>query len=216
MTDRPCRARAARDVRARSAAAALVLILAAPTPATAEAPQRSGSRPDVWMVGDSVTAYAETALRSRLAETVDGRVEIDAEIGRNVVVLDDLVRDELSRARRPRTMVLALGANPADSWHRRDFRRVVDSIPRTISVVLVTVFRNHNYASPAIRRQMADYSRWMRSIAATRSNVCVAPWRGTVRGHAAEYLLDGAHPNERGAAVLADLVADTVRRCASS
>ena len=201
-------------MRVRAGAAALTLVLAGPLSAAPAEARRPSARPAVWMVGDSVTAYAEGALSSRLAESVDGRVEIDAENGRNVQVLDDMVRDELARARRPRTMVLALGTNPAADWGRRDFRRVVDSIPHTISVVLVTVFRTDVYASRAMRRRLADYSRWMRHLAATAENVCVAPWRGTVRGHTDEYLFDGVHPNEVGIEVLADLVADAVVRCA--
>lgn len=201
-------------MRARSWTAALLLVAVSGWATPAEAQESKGG-PAVWMVGDSVTAYAEAALSYRLAESVDGRVEIDAESGRNVVVLDDMVRDELDRARRPRTMVLALGANPADDWTRRDYREVVDSIPSSISVVLVTVFRTYEAAPGTIRQQMADYSRWMRAIAATRDNVCIAPWRGTVRGHADEYLIDGVHPNQVGADVMAGLVADAVVQCTS-
>lgn len=169
----------------------------------------------MWMVGDSVTVYSEAALSSRLAEAVDGRVEIDAENGRNVVVLDDMVQDELARAR-PRTMVLALGANPASEWRRRDLRQVVDSIPAGIAIVLVTVYRHDAYGTRAVRQLLADYSHWMRAIADRRDNVCIAPWRGTVRQHATEYLIDGAHPNETGAAVLAGLVTDAVVECTTT
>jgi hypothetical protein len=167
-------------------------------------------RPAVWVVGDSVTVYAEGALRSRLASTVAGSVEVDAEIGRNIALLDDLVRQRLARTSPPRTMVLALGTNPAAGWTLSDYRRVVDSIPDSITVVLVTVFRSPGTVPGSVLRRMDDYSRWMRSIARSRDNVRLAPWRGRVSGHDTRYLLDGVHPNRRGARLFADLVAEAV------
>jgi hypothetical protein len=110
-------------------------------------------------------------------------------------------------------MVLALGTNPDAGWTLTDYRRVVDSIPDSVTVVLVTVFRSRGTASASVLGRMDDYSRWMRSIASQRDNVCVAPWRGRVTGHANRFLVDGVHPNQRGAAVFADVVADAVAQC---
>ena len=186
-----------------------VTLIPSSAPAVASTPARAA----VWVVGDSVTVYAEDALRSRLATAVEGRVSIDAEVGRNVVLLDDLVRRQLARTGSPRTMVLALGTNPDADWTRHDYRRVVDSIPDSVTVVLVTVFRSDGTASAAVVEEMRDYSRWMRILAASRDNVCLAPWRARVRAHPGRYLLDGVHPNQRGARVLADLVADAVAQC---
>jgi len=197
----------------RACAAALLLLATALAPAPASARETKTVRPAIWVVGDSVTVYSEDALRSRLEASADGRVEIDAEIGRNVVTLDDLVHQQVARTGRPRTMVLALGTNPDERWTLTDYRRVVDSIPDSVTVVLVTVFRSRGTVPASVLRQMDDYSRWMRSLAADRDNVCVAPWRGRVRGHADRYLLDGVHPNQRGAAVFADAVADAVLQC---
>lgn len=201
-------------VRIRCACAGAVLLLASTLlPSSASAVEARAPRPAVWVVGDSVTVYSEDALRSRLAATVRGRIEIDAEIGRNVQRLDDLVRRQLSRTNRPRTLVLALGTNAHPDWTSRDFRRVLDSIPDSITVVLVTVYRSRGTVSASVVRQLDDYSRWMRSLAAARDNVCLAPWRGRVRTHPGRYLLDGVHPNQRGAAVFADVVADAVAQC---
>jgi hypothetical protein len=204
-------------MRIRCACASAVLLLAttlAPSPASAV--QARPARPAVWVVGDSVTVYAADTLRSRLSAALDGRVEVDAEIGRNVVELDDLVRQQLAQSRRPGTMVLALGTNADQGWTLRDYRRVVDSIPDSTAVVLVTVFRSRGSASATVLQQMDDYSRSMRILAASRDNVCLAPWRSRVRTHDHGYLLDGVHPNQRGARVFADVVADAVAQCAAS
>lgn len=201
-------------VRIRSACAGAMLLLASTlVPSSASAVEAREPRPAVWVVGDSVTVYAADALRSRLAATMAGRIEVDAEIGRSVDLLDDLVRQQLARTGRPRTMVLALGTNSEVGWTLSDFRRVVDSIPDSITVVFVTVFRSRGTVPASVLRQLADYSRWMRSIARTRDNVCLARWRGRVSGRGARYLLDGVHPNQRGARVFADVVTKAVARC---
>jgi lysophospholipase L1-like esterase len=201
-------------VRIRSACAGALLLLASTlVPSSASALEPRAPRPAVWVVGDSVTVYAAGALRSRLSSTVEGRIEIDAEIGRNVDLLDDLVRQQLARTDRPRAMVLALGTNPDAGWTLSDYRRVVDSIPDSITVVLVTVFRSRGTVPASVLHQLDDYSRWMRSIARTRDNVCVAPWRGRVSGRGEHYLLDGVHPNRRGSRLLADVVAEAVAQC---
>jgi hypothetical protein len=196
----------------RAWAGALLLVAAAVVPTSASAREARIVRPAVWVVGDSVTVFSQDALRSRLETSMEGRVEIDAEMGRNVVMLDDLVTQQLARAR-PRTMVLALGTNPDPSWTLKDYRRVVDSIPASITVVLVTVFRSRGSTAEAVVQQMDDYSRWMRTLAASRDNVCFARWRGRVSGRGERYLLDGVHPNQRGARVFADTVAEAVARC---
>jgi len=198
----------------RAALAATLLLLLPVTVVQASAGEAAPARPAVWVVGDSVTVYAADALRSRLASTLEGRVEIDAEIGRNVVVLDDLVRQRLAGADLPRTMVLALGTNPAAGWTQRDYRRVLDRIPDSVAVVLVTVFRTRGTAAGAVVEQMGDYSRWMRALAASHDNVCLAPWRARVRAQPGRYLLDGVHPNVRGDGLFADVVSDAVGRCA--
>lgn len=201
-------------MRIRSAGVGLLLLAATLAPSSASAREQEPARAAVWVVGDSVTAYAEGALRSRLETTVQGRVEIDAEIGRNVVTLDDLVSQQLARTGRPRTMVLALGTNPDPDWTLKDYRRVLDSIPDSITVVVVTVFRSRGTVAASTLRQMENYSRWLRSLAASQpDNVCVAPWRGRVTGHDDLYLLDGVHPNQRGARVFADTVTQAVERC---
>jgi len=198
-----------------AAAGSLLLAGLVPSPAFGTAQPRAGHRPAVWVVGDSVTVFSEGPVRSALRAAADGQVEIDAESGRNVLLLDDLVRQQLVRDRLPRTMVLALGTNPDPSWTRNDFRRVVDSIPDSVSVVLVTVYRAPGTAPAWVLRSMADYSRWMQELAAGRDDVCLAPWRARVKPRAERLTLDGVHPNSRGADVFARVVAEAVQRCAT-
>jgi hypothetical protein len=200
----------------RTCVAALALLVAGlgAIPA-AQAQPSADRRTAVWVVGDSVTVYSEVALRAQLASTVDGRVEVNAVSGRNVVELDDLVRSRLAQGTWPRTMVLALGTNPDPVWTRSDYRRVLDSIPDSISVVLVTVYRAPGTAPAAVLRELASYSRWMRQLAGSRANVCLAPWRARAQQHPERYTLDGVHPNDRGADVFADLVTAAVAGCGS-
>jgi hypothetical protein len=201
-------------MRIRGACAGGLLLLATTlVPSSASALELKAQRPAVWAVGDSVTVYSADALRSRLSATLDGPIRIDAEIGRNVDQLDDLVRQQLARGRRPKTMVLALGTNPDPGWTLVDYRRVVDAIPDSVTVVLVTVFRSRGTASAPVLQQMNDYSRWMRRIARSRDNVCLAPWRSRVRAHPGRYLRDGVHPNDRGARAFADVIAGATAQC---
>jgi len=201
-------------MRRRTCVAALTVLVAGlgATP-SAQAQQTADRRTAVWVVGDSVTVYSEAALRGQLASTVGGRVEVNAVSGRNVTELDNLVRSRLAQGSRPRAMVLALGTNPHPEWTRSDYRRVLDSIPDSITVVLVTVYRQPGTAPAGVVRELARYSRWVRELAGSRENVCVAPWRARVQHHAEQYTLDGVHPNDRGANVFADLVTAAVVRC---
>jgi lysophospholipase L1-like esterase len=203
-------------MRRRGCVAALAVLVAGlgATP-PAHARPTDDRRAAVWVVGDSVTVYSEPALRARLASTVDGRVEVNAVSGRNVSELDNLVRSRLAQGSRPRAMVLALGTNPDPVWTRSDYRRVLDSIPDSITVVLVTVYRQPGTAPAGVVRELARYSRWVRELAGSRENVCVAPWRARVQHRPERYTLDGMHPNDRGANVFADLVAAAVVRCSN-
>ncbi len=164
-----------------------------------------------WVVGDSLTILAGSALRRRLASLV-GEVEIDAVTGRPVAELDNLVKARLARGARPDVMVLALGTNPSPGWDRDDYARVVDTIPADVAVVLVTVYRSDECSLPATVRTMQHYSRSMRSVAAVRANVSTAPWRSAAAQHPGRLLVDCAHQTVRGARVWAWLVAQAVDR----
>jgi lysophospholipase L1-like esterase len=195
------------------------LVSASVDPSAASPPQQGTSTSvvasprDAWVVGDSITYRSHAALRSRLRRSVDGPITIAGRGGRKVSRLDDLVAAELRRPGTPDIMVLALGTNPDRDWRRSDLDKTVDAIPDGTEVVLVTVFRTWRNAGEVVARRLGAYSRWMRSLAASRANVCVADWRATVSGHAPELLVDGVHPTSRGQRVWARVIGAAVDSC---
>lgn len=195
---------------------ALVLVVAAVlgAPPSVSATEASRSRPrTAWVVGDSITYLGTTTLRTRLRQNISGSIRIDGVPGRSVADLDNLVAAELRSGTAPDVMVLALGTNPSPTWRRVDYERVVDSIPDTTAVVLVTVYRTRASMGTVVARRMGAYSKWMREIAASRSNVCIAKWRAAVEPTPGRLLFDGVHPNEEGQRVWAGLLAAAAERC---
>jgi lysophospholipase L1-like esterase len=184
-------------------------VLAGPMPASAE--EQAGS---VWVAGDSITARSKARLRDRLRRSVRHAVYIDGVGGRNVTALDELVSQRLRRGATD-VMVLALGTNSSPSWTKDDYLGAVNAIPASTTVVLVTVYKSRAAAtaSPAVLRRMASYSRWMREIAAARSNVCVADWRKAASREPRRLLEDGVHPSAAGKAVWVRLVGSAVDSC---
>ena len=168
---------------------------------------------DLWVVGDSITYLSASTLLPRLESTVTGDVTIDGLGGRPVANLDDLVKKELASRHPPAVMVLALGTNPSPGWGFGDYQRVVDSIPDETVVVLVTVYRTPRAGDAGTRRILGKYSRWMRSIARDRSNVCLADWRATARRHPGALLVDGVHPTARGERIWSSTIRRAVERC---
>ncbi|HET6940454.1 MAG TPA: SGNH/GDSL hydrolase family protein [Nocardioides sp.] len=198
------------------AAAALIAVVIGAMGASppGSASERFDTGPSTaWVVGDSITYQGEETLRQELRADVSGSISIDGVPGRSVADLDDLVASELTTEADPDVMVLALGSNPSPVWRRGDYRSVVESIPDTTVVVLVTVYRTDVSEGPVVARRMAAYSRWMREIAAGRSNVCLAKWRAAVKPDPQRLLFDGVHPNDQGQQVWAGLIRSAVERC---
>lgn len=188
---------------------------AAPTgPSATVATRSTDKRPrTVWVAGDSITARSEGRLRERLKRSVRMTVYIDGVGGRMVSTLDNLVSKRVQQGATD-VMVLALGTNSTRSWTKADYARTVDAIPTSTSVVLVTVFKTRSATTPAKFRRMAAYSKWMRSIASTRSNVCVADWRRKAARRPDRLLSDGIHPSPAGTTVWVRLIGSTVDECA--
>lgn len=161
-----------------------------------------------WIVGDSITVQSSPGFLAAeppeqptaTAWTVDGKN------GRHLYQLPALVKARLATGQRTGTMVLALGTN--DRWPgettptltRTQYVRAVDSIPRTVKVVLVTPYRHAPVVGTWQANRMAEITRWQKDLDKYRPNVTIASYRYRIeKDGAARYLLaDGVHPHDAG------------------
>jgi endonuclease YncB( thermonuclease family) len=153
----------------------------------------SPSRPNVLMVGDSITYRGRGTLLGK------HRWEVSAVPGRNVETLPCYLADRLRSHAPLDVVIVALGTNATTWWTYEDYRDALTLLPRRTRVVFVTTYRDPvTYSDTAMpyrgRASVQEtYSRWMRTIASWRPGTCVADWRGYVQAHPTA-APDGVHP----------------------
>lgn len=161
-----------------------------------------------YMVGDSMTARSAKQIRVLRPDW-----DVDGVGGRQAARLVPLVRDHVNRAAGPSSeVVIALGSNEMGA-SAATYRRAVDLLPASTTVVLVTVYRDPRVFGQDRDDRLARISRWMRVLAERRSNVCVADWRAAALRFGDLVISDGVHPNALGKRVFAALVVAAMDTC---
>lgn len=161
--------------------------------------------PSTYMIGDSMTAWSEDSIRS------DWRV--NAVRGRHAVKMRPLIRRHVNSNAGPADqVVIALGSN-GHNFTRARYRRTINMLPRSTKIVLVTTYRDPKVFGAHRAARMAKISKWKRTFAKRRGNVCVAEWRGAAMKHGDAILADGVHPNPKGQRIFARRVARAMNNC---
>ena len=173
--------------------------------------RRDGSRPRVYVVGDSITAGATSGLQA-----LRPNWDIDGEPGRRVATLPSHLRRILDETPSPACVVIALGTNASPEWSKDSYADAIRMLPAATEVRLVTTYRSPKrwgterpwYQQAWIQ---AHYSRWMNELAEEMPNVSVVRWRLRVKRQP-RLLQDGVHPTARGKDVWANMIAQAPRK----
>lgn len=179
--------------------------------ATTLALHRTGTQ--TLVIGDSLTYFGtDDLLEAHPQWTVDGIR------GSELTTFDARYATYLETHRVPDRIVIALGTNEAGATLEL-YQQIVDEIPSTTRVVLVTTVCNPdqvvvppkvNNCDQARADQLGVITEWMRAVAEPRPDTCLVPWRQRVRNHL-DLLTDGVHQtNPVGRQIWADMVTANV------
>jgi len=170
-----------------------------------------------YLTGDSITYWSAPSI-----EALRPGWNIEGVPGRQVQSLALQVEQILAADPSPRAIIVELGTNTA-GWadYRALYAEALAPVPAATKIILVTPYRDPVKFSrdsdyPENRKAYHQYhaAKAMRALVAARPRTCIARWR-YLAGHRPWLLHDGIHPTMRGRAVLAELLAKTVRGCAS-
>ncbi len=139
------------------------------------------------VIGDSLTARGEAALRGRVAD-----LDVDAVRGSNVLTLHDRIRAWRDRHGQPTSLTVALGTNSHASVDKHFYVSALWLVWRRVPVVLVTPFVVPDLVEPQIAARVASYAGWLREIGAERPRTYVADW-AEVAQRRPDLLQDWAH-----------------------
>jgi hypothetical protein len=183
---------------AASPAVSLPPVSASVPPTTG--PASSASPPpltaDVFAIGDSVLLGAAPELGRAL-----GKVEIDAEIGRQMEDALKLLDDRRAAHRLPDVVIVHLGNNgPVTSREVHELFDVLDGVPH---VIVLTVRISDDFE--------AHNNRIFTQIARDHPNVTLVDWHAISDGRNDLFWKDGEHLRPEGADLYANLIANAVR-----
>ena len=161
----------------------------------------------VLMVGDSVTWRGSDELARMRPE-----LTVDAEPARRPTELAsrlDAFRDRLGE---PTGLVVELGTNPAPGFGRRDLAAAVRSLPPGTPVMFVLPYVEVSPDPPVASASSRRFAGWMRSLARSLGDSCLADWPAYVRSHPG-LLQDGIHPRHAAEGDWARWISGQWERC---
>ena len=162
----------------------------------------------VLMVGDSVTWRGNDELARLLPA-----LTVDAVPARRPTELAARLQAFRSQHGQPTGLVVELGTNPAAGFGRGDLAAAVGGLPTRTPVLLVLPYVEVSSDPVIVSSWSLRFEGWMRSIAAGRSDTCVADWPAYVRLHPG-LLQDGIHPRNDAEAEWARWILAQWARCA--
>jgi lysophospholipase L1-like esterase len=110
-------------------------------------------------------------------------------------------------------LIVELGTNPASGFGRGDLAATARSLPASTPIMFVLPYVELGSDPVVVSSWSQRVDGWMRSVAADRSNTCVADWPAYVRSHPG-LLQDGIHPRNDAEVVWARWVLSEWERCA--
>ena len=141
----------------------------------------------VVMIGDSLTWRGSDELgRLRPSFTLDG------EPTRPPTELASRLAFFRSGHGEPDGLIIELGTVPARRFGRHDLVKAVRSLPRRTRIMLVLPHHELKSDPMVVTPQSKKVDGWMRDLARSRRNTCVADWPAYVRSHLG-ILQDGVH-----------------------
>jgi hypothetical protein len=146
----------------------------------------------IFAIGDSVMLGAVLELGHAL-----GRVEIDAEIGRQIATAAQILRERRDAGRLPDVVIIHVGSNgPATSGQLKALMDAVADVPDVflLNVRIRDEYEGHN-------------NRMLAQIAKSSSNVTFIDWYAATQGRSDLFWKDGMHVRPEGADFYADLIA---------
>jgi hypothetical protein len=161
----------------------------------------------VLMIGDSLTWRGSDELaRLRPSFTIDG------EPARPLSALQERLDHFRAGPGEPEGLIIELGASPAKSFGRRELARIVRSLSSTTDVMLVLPYYQLGTNPVVVSKPSVQAAGWMKSLARSRKNTCVADWPAYVRAHSG-ILQDGVHTRHASEGRWANWISQQWSKC---
>jgi len=161
----------------------------------------------VLMIGDSLTWRGSDELaRIRPEFTLDG------EPARPLSALQERLDYFRAGPGEPDGLIIELGASPAKSFTRRDLAKILRSLSADTDVMLVLPYYQLRSNPVVVSQPSIKVAGWMRSLAGSRKNTCVADWPAYVAAHDG-ILQDGVHTVHRSEGRWASWISQQWDRC---
>ena len=161
----------------------------------------------VVMIGDSLTWRGGDEL-TRLRPTFT----LDGEPARKLTELGERLDQYRALRGEPAGLIIELGTSPAPSYRQRDLARIVKTLPASTDLMFVLPYYQLRADPVVVSKYSKRASAWMRSLARSRKQTCVADWPAYVRSHPG-ILQDGAHTRHNAEGRWARWISQQWGRC---
>ncbi len=139
------------------------------------------------IVGDSIAWRGGDELARVWPE-----LGMDGEPGRRPTELGARLTAFTAQHGPPTGLVVELGTNPAQRFHRRDLAAALRTLPGRTPVLLVLPYVETSSDPVSVSAWSQRFDGWMRSVARGRPHTCVANWPAYASSHPG-LLQDGIH-----------------------
>lgn len=151
-------------------------------------------------IGDSVMLGASPQLRKVLPHVI-----IDAKVSRYVGNGVDVAKTIANNQQLGHIVLIGLGTNgPITGYYENKTKALVDYLGPDREIFWVNTYAPH-------LSWQDENNQYLANLAKTHKNITIIDWYGFIKDHPELLADDGVHPNDKGAAAYADLVAKAIR-----
>ena len=183
-----------------------------PPPSTVAKPRLN----NVAIIGDSITAECDPAIRMALTKlgftdiTIDAEPSRRIEEGRKPINGVDTLTTMLAAGVDPQVWVVALGTNNIDPPYTAEaftptINTLLTKFPVDQPLVWIDVYVKPRQEGAAV------FNQTLANLLAARGNAVVGSWSALAAAPGADLTRDGVHPREASRVLFAGVIADAVQ-----